>query len=346
MNAFTQPPLALLLAFTATWGWLWLLHRWAPFLRLLDRPGGRKQHAQPTPMVGGIAMFLAFWPAMLLFERTMEHLERFFLVTLLVVCIGTWDDAMKLRVRYRFGAELAMGLFMSAGGGVTVVTLGDLVGMGELLLGWFAVPFSVICFIGVINALNMADGVDGLAAGTTLVSASLMMLLAWWNQRTSEAWTLGLFLTVIIPFFCVNARMFRKTAWVFLGDAGSLFLGTTLAWFTMTLSQGEHPAFKPVVALWLVAVPLIEMFSSFLRRILAGRSPFSPDRHHAHHLLRQLQFSDGAVTAILMGATLIFALIGITLERLGVAEVHLFIGLLVLYALYCAITIHFWKHHA
>lgn len=337
---------ALFAAFFATWVWLWLVRRWAQPLGLVDRPGGRKHHAQPTPMVGGVAMFLAFWPATLLLESLMVHMDRFFYVTFLVVIIGAWDDARKLRVRYRFGAEVAMGLLMAAEGGVAVHTLGNLVGLGELPLGPLTIPFTVICFIGVINALNMADGVDGLAAGTTLMSAAVMMILAFRVGRSNEAWVLALFISVVIPFFFVNSRLFRQSAWVFMGDAGSLFMGTTLAWFTISLTQGDNPAFKPVIALWLVAVPLIEMFSSFLRRIVAGKSPFSPDRYHAHHLLRQLGFNDGAVTAILMVATLAFAIVGIGLSALGVAEVYLFVGLLVLYAIYCWITISFWKRYA
>ena len=290
-------------------------------------------------------MFLAFWPAAFLLEKPMDHLSRFFLITFLVVIIGVWDDAKKLRVRYRFGAELAMGLLMAVDGGIVVHDLGNLVGLGELPLDWMAVPFSIICFIGVINALNMADGVDGLAAGTTLVSTTIMMILAWSANRLEEAYILGLFSTVVLPFFLVNSRLLQPRAWVFMGDAGSLFMGTTLAWFAMSLTQGDTPAFKPVVALWLVAVPLIEMFSSFLRRILNKKSPFSADRQHAHHLLRQLNFSDGTVTAILMLATVLFALTGLGLDRLGVAEVYLFVGLLVLYTAYCRVSINFWKHH-
>ncbi|MBF0109652.1 MAG: undecaprenyl/decaprenyl-phosphate alpha-N-acetylglucosaminyl 1-phosphate transferase [Magnetococcales bacterium] len=345
MNAPGEPSIAILLAFGASWAWLGLLRPLAPAMGLLDRPGGRKQHSHPTPMVGGIAMFLSFWPGVFLLDLPPTPIQRLFLVTLLVIVIGAWDDARKLRVRHRIAAELVTGLLLCAGGGVTVVTLGNLLGLGTLDLGILAVPFSVVCFIGVINAVNMADGIDGLAAGTCLVSTIIMLTLSWWRHRFAEAWILALLVAALIPFFCLNARLFTNKALVFLGDAGSLFLGTTMAFFTMTLSQGENPAFKPVVALWLIAVPLIDMFASFLRRLLAGRSPFSPDRHHAHHLLRQLKFSEKSATGILMATTFTLAILGVVLEHLGVPEVLMFLSLLLLYALYCAFTIHFWQRH-
>ncbi|MBF0453206.1 MAG: undecaprenyl/decaprenyl-phosphate alpha-N-acetylglucosaminyl 1-phosphate transferase [Magnetococcales bacterium] len=324
----------------------------APKLGLVDRPSDRKKHGKDTPNSGGVAMLLGLIPALLLLDHPIPFQSRLVLATLLTLVVGVWDDRSPLPVRTRFLAELAAGLIVTLGGGLTVLTLGNLVGLGEVNLGFLAVPFTVICIIGVINALNMIDGLDGLAAGLSLVSFSALFYLAWEANRVAEAEMILLIIAVLIPFFLVNSRLFgQSSARLFMGDAGSKMLGLSLAWFTVSLSQTLvledaeviQPAFSASVALWLVALPLIDMFSSFLRRLVQKSNPFKPDANHLHHLLLQSGLSVNQTVLTLMGVGVGCALVGVKAEGMRLSEPLLFLGLLVLYAAYSTLSVRFWR---
>lgn len=214
------------------------------------------------------------------------------------------------------------------------------------MLGGWAVPFTMICIVGVINAVNMSDGSDGQAGGQSLVSLLLLFGLAAHAGRWVEAWWIMISVSVLVPFLFVNAPLAPgRAARVFMGDAGSMFLGVTLAWFAIILSQGPVPAFAPVTALWLVAVPLIDMFSSILRRLLDRRPPFDPDLGHMHHLLGCMGFGKGRVFLIMTGLTALFGLTGIAAWLAGVPDAWMFYGLLAIFAGYCRISIRFWRRH-
>ena len=336
-----------LIAFVGTVLSLWIGRRLAPQLGLVDIPDYRKHHHHPTPMIGGLAMFFGFMPGMLTLEGTpMPHLSRFLVAVVILIAIGVWDDRRGLRVRYRFGAEIGLSLIMAAGGGVAVHTLGDLVGVGEVLLGVLAVPFTVICVVGVVNALNMNDGVDGLAGTLALVSYLALFLYAVDAGRWEEARVILIIIAVVVAFLLFNARLpGRAAALVFMGDTGSMFLGFTLAWFTVSLTQGSHPAFTPVTALWIVAVPLIEMFGAFFRRLFKKQSPFSPDRQHLHHLLLDRGFGFHGTWLILTVVAVVFNLVGLAGLRWQIPEAVMFFGLLLLFALILGGTVRFWQRH-
>ncbi|MBF0367835.1 MAG: undecaprenyl/decaprenyl-phosphate alpha-N-acetylglucosaminyl 1-phosphate transferase [Magnetococcales bacterium] len=312
----------------------------------VDRPSKRKRHKTPTPLIGGAAMFFGYVPALLLQEGLWFEREVFLVVAGLALIVGFVDDWETLRARFRFLTEFAIALMITAWGGVAVHTLGDLVGLGEVVLGVWEIPFTMICLVGVINAVNMSDGLDGMAGGQSLVSLLMLFVLAALVGRWQEAWWVGLSVMVLIPFLLLNAPLpGRGAARIFMGDAGSMFLGLTLAWFTVTLSQGSNPAFAPVTALWLVAVPLIDMFSSILRRLLTGRKPFSPDLQHMHNLFLVMGFAKGEVFLIMVGLTSLFGIVGIAADFGGVPHALMFYLLLVLFAAYSWASIGFWKRH-
>ncbi|MBF0142673.1 MAG: undecaprenyl/decaprenyl-phosphate alpha-N-acetylglucosaminyl 1-phosphate transferase [Magnetococcales bacterium] len=322
---------------------LWLGIPLASRIGLVDRPGGRKQHRSVTPLVGGAAMFVGAVPGLLSISEPMPHLTRFLLVVTIIMIVGVWDDLVGLRVRYRFLTEFAVALAITLYGGVAVRTLGDLLGFGVVNLHEWASLFTMLCVVGVVNAFNMTDGLDGLAAGLSLVSFVLLTGLAWGAGRMGEAFGLGVLVAVLLPFFGVNSRLFgRSQAATFMGDAGSKFLGFTLAWFTIALSQGENPAFAPVTALWLIALPLIDMFSSIVRRLAWKRPPFGPDLDHLHHLLWRRGWGVNAIVLGMMAISLAFGLVGIILPLLGVPDFLMFFGILGIFGLYCRWGLRRW----
>ena len=353
MNIADIPFIPIIVALIGSLFWLLLTIRLAPRIGLLDLPSDRKKHGNSIPVVGGVAMSLALAPALLLLQTPVPYADRFGVAAIVTLVVGIWDDHSGLRVRTRFLVEFAIGMIVTVGGGLMVMTLGDLVGLGEINLGFLAAPFTIICIIGVINALNMVDGVDGLAAGLAMVSFAVLCYLAFAAGRQAEAELILLIIAVLIPFFILNSRLFGQSqAKLFMGDAGSKLLGLSLAWFTISLSQTLEqtgaeplpPAFPAVTALWLLALPLIEMFSSFLRRLVKRKNPFKPDSKHMHHLLLTAGMSVNMTVLILVVFGAIVAMSGAALGLAGFSNAGLFFGLLIIFAIYCLISLKFWEH--
>lgn len=310
---------------------------------LADSPGGHRTHQGRVPLVGGIAMFCGFMFAVLALQEPILDLRALFAGGALLIIIGVLDDFHELDHNSRFVAQIAAGLLMCLWGGRELTDLGHLVGPTPLELGLFAVPFTVFAVVGVINAVNMQDGVDGLAGGISALVLFVLASLAFAGGHGHDGAVLLLVLAVVLAFLLLNRRWRALRTHVFMGDAGSLFLGFTLAWFLVDLSQGPERAFAPATALWIIALPLMDTVFLLLRRPLAGRSPFAADRRHLHHLLGHLGLSPGQAVALTLLATALFALVGVTAARLGVAEWHMFAAFLALFAAYSLIVEISWR---
>jgi UDP-GlcNAc:undecaprenyl-phosphate/decaprenyl-phosphate GlcNAc-1-phosphate transferase len=212
--------------------------------------------------------------------------------------------------------------------------------LGQVRLGWAAALFTLIGVIGVINAFNMIDGLDGLAGGTGFVVTGWLIVLCL-SAPAANAGALGALLVLaaaIAGFLVYNLRHpWRVRATVFMGDAGSTMLGFVLSWFLIHLSQGEQALMAPITAVWIMALPLLDTLTVIIRRIGAGRSPFAADRQHLHHLLLGRGFSDGRVTAILLGLTCATGGLGVLADWLGMSEAlrfYAFVGVFLLYYRY------------
>ena len=265
-----------------------MLHVARPIARrigLTDTPGGRKVHAEPVPLVGGISIFFGFCLALLVAGIPLGSLRALIAGSGLLLVVGVLDDFRELSPRSRFMAQIIAALVMSLWGQVYLEEFGNLFGLGSLTLGWLALPISVFCVVGVINALNMADGVDGIASSAVLICVAGMGFLQWTATGTLPAHLL-LLEACVAAFWLANAGIvFRGPARVFLGDGGSLFLGFVVAWHLVGLSQGDSSrVIAPVTALWLFALPLLDTVYVMLRRLRSGMSPFSGGRDHLHHL--------------------------------------------------------------
>ncbi|MCB2264177.1 MAG: undecaprenyl-phosphate alpha-N-acetylglucosaminyl 1-phosphate transferase [Candidatus Thiosymbion ectosymbiont of Robbea hypermnestra] len=336
-----------LLAFVSTAVLIWALIPVAHRIGLVDHPGGRKTHRHPTPLVGGIAMFVAFAFSALMLNIPLFSYRMLFAGLLLLVVVGAIDDLHELPASCRFVAQILAGLLMTLGGNVVLVDLGYLILPDSLLsLGNLAVPVTVFAMVGVINALNMADGIDGLAASLVLIAIiALGIVIAWSGGDTRDIDMLGLLGAVLLAFLVFNLRAGRRTS-VFMGDAGSLSLGFVLVWFLVALSQGEQRLLAPVTALWLFALPLIDTVSIMTRRILHGRSPFRADRGHFHHILLAAGFRPKQVLVLMLLSALTTAGIGLVGHFLGVPEHWMFLGFVCLFALHFWIIMRAWhvKH--
>lgn len=332
-----------LIAFLATAALILALRPLAVATGLVDIPNERKSHRRPTPLVGGLAIYLGLAAAWIVAPAETAAgsgpaVASFFAAGALLVGVGVVDDFLDLSPAVRFVAQIVAAAIMIWGGGVVLADLGGMTPGGDTLhLGWLAVPFTVFATLGIINALNMCDGLDGLSGSLALVSLTGLFVagLLWGG---AEAVTmLPLVGAAVIAFLCFNLRHPRRQhASVFMGDAGSMFLGFVLTWYAISLSQegttGAGRSIPPAAALWFVMVPIFDAVAMMLRRLIRGRSPFAPDREHLHHVFLLAGFSVNQTVFIMAAIAFGGMLVGLAsihwqVPELVVAGAFLLLGL-------------------
>ncbi|MBF0161858.1 MAG: undecaprenyl/decaprenyl-phosphate alpha-N-acetylglucosaminyl 1-phosphate transferase [Magnetococcales bacterium] len=301
----------------------------------VDRPDARKCHLAPTPLIGGVAMYGGYCLGGLWLATPSIPLNILWIVATCTLLIGCLDDCRTLHPWGRFVTEFALALLLTGWGGLTIHNLGDFTGLGVVILEASAVFWTMIFFVGIINAVNMSDGLDGVAGGQTLVSFLILFLLAIQAGRWQDAWWILLAMAALLPFLLFNLPFTpHSQARVFMGDAGSKLLGFALVWFSGALSHGEQPACSPAAALWILAVPLLDMFSSVARRLHAGRHPFASDTGHIHHLLLRSGYNKQQVFFILVATSALFASLGAAAFLLALPDALLFYTFLAVLAGY------------
>ncbi|NBS12892.1 MAG: undecaprenyl/decaprenyl-phosphate alpha-N-acetylglucosaminyl 1-phosphate transferase [Gammaproteobacteria bacterium] len=276
-------------------------------LGLLDIPTERKRHGEPVPMVGGISIYLILLAAALILPMPNKVTWLLVSVTLIFV-IGFLDDIYGLGVRIRIGSQIVASILMSTGSGVWLVDLG-FIQLPENF--WvLSVALTVFSVVGLVNAFNMSDGIDGLASGYALVALGGVVFAQWLDGEVRYIEWLSIFGASVFAFWLVNMSL-TPLKRVFLGDSGSMLLGFVIAWILIELSQSRVASINPLVALWAVALPVIDTVGVIFSRMRRRQSPFRADRHHLHHVLLDSGKSPRASLWILIGSALILVVIGI-----------------------------------
>ncbi len=309
-----EPIATIAIAGLATCLFVWALIPIARRIGLVDRPGGRKSHNGEVPTIGGVAIVTAVIATALVMGISDQAPPAFWAGLLVIVLVGTLDDLRGLGHRSKFLAQVVAAALMIFWAGWSLHSLGNLLGNWPLGLGRLAIPLTFIAVIGVVNAINITDGADGLAGG--LVFNALLwlaiMAVAGANGSAEQVQIALAFLGAVAGFLAFNLRLpGRKQALIFLGDAGSLGLGYVLAWFMVWGAERPEALFAPVTAIWLVAVPLMETLTCAGRRILNGQSPFKADRKHLHHILVDLGLSPRAAVTAIHGSAFVLGAIGV-----------------------------------
>lgn len=299
-------------AFVATFVSVAMLNPLAFKTGLMDHPDHRKHHTDPTPLTGGLAVYLAILVTLFIHDINLPNKAAYIFAATILVCIGLVDDYKPIGFKIRMAAQIAVGLVMTQVADIKIVDLGDLWNFGNFELGIFATTFTIFALAGGINAFNMADGIDGLVGGLTLIAISAVAVLAW----VYDDWILLnyciIFIAAIIVFLIFNLRIFGKASTkIFLGDTGSTLFGFIVSLLLIYISQGENRLITPVTVLWILAIPLIDSVSTMLRRVANGRSPFFPDREHFHHILPLTGLSNRQTLLVILASSLSLTVIGI-----------------------------------
>ena len=312
-----------LVAAALTFAALWLLQPVAHKLNMLDVPNGRKDHARPTPITGGLAM--AVGVLVTLFATLGNNLGAPFVAfaigSTLLIAVGLLDDKFDLRWYWRVLAQIIAALVMVHMGGVQVQYLGPVFGLSDAALGALSVPFTVFATVGLINAINMIDGADGLAG--LLVAAALAMLLAAaiYSGNGAVIDKLVILIGAVLAFLVYNLRFpWRCSARLFMGNAGSAFLGFVIAWMTFRLTQNPGHPVSPVLALWFVPIPVMDTLVLMLRRVRNKQSPFIADRNHIHHLMLEAGFGPTQAAMALAMFSLLCGLVAGQAMRIDIPQ--------------------------
>jgi UDP-GlcNAc:undecaprenyl-phosphate/decaprenyl-phosphate GlcNAc-1-phosphate transferase len=279
-----QYVLPFILAMVVAMATLPLLVRLANKWLIVDQPGERKVHVIPVPRVGGLAMACGVLVAALL-TIPLQHAEIWFLIAAgILIAFGALDDRFDLDYRIKLiGQLLAVNIVVILGGvQIQTLTLDDRI----TLPGWISMPLTVIFLVGVTNAINLADGLDGLAGGTTfLCLCAVALLSSIGGPSTSTALSLA-FAGAVLGFLRFNTH----PASVFMGDAGSQLLGFTIGVLSIVATQSLSSQVSAALPVLLLALPILDTLSVMVQRIGEGRSPFSPDKNHIHHKLLAMGF--------------------------------------------------------
>ncbi|HEV8285156.1 MAG TPA: MraY family glycosyltransferase [Chitinophagaceae bacterium] len=269
--------------------------------RLHDLPGTRKEHFAPTPTLGGIAIMagmmvsLFFWFP---FPVTGEIMMCSLAIAILFA-MGITDDLKDLSAKYKFIVEIALATLIALSG-IRITTFGGLFGLNELTVP-AQYTFTILAIVGITNAFNLIDGIDGLAGGLSFMSLVTLGIFLTMSGDKSFALIAFALAGSVLAFLYFN----MNPAKIFMGDTGSLVLGFVIAILCTRLIQVNSIAIQPLLktaplfALGMVLIPVFDAIRVFALRIWRGQSPFNPDRTHIHHLLTNAGFSHGLTSKII-----------------------------------------------
>jgi UDP-GlcNAc:undecaprenyl-phosphate/decaprenyl-phosphate GlcNAc-1-phosphate transferase len=302
---------------------------------LIDEPGGRKLHARPTPLIGGVGIYLGILVITLFTPDILHHYSSLLAISLPVLLIGVGDDLIELPVSARMGTHALSAVLMCLFAGVQLESLGDIFGTGDVHLGWLAIPFTVFAAVGVINTVNMSDGVDGLSGGMVLIALGFLFAVTVGAAGTDMSSFILILSFALIAFLVFNFQSpWKRAAMVYLGDAGSTFLGFVLAWLLIEATQGTEPVIPAALAPWFLALPLMDTVALLIRRPLKGLSPFHPGRDHLHHYLMDRGLSQSRTVILLLILNTTVGLAGWWLWERGASDAMLFYSFFGLFVIY------------
>ena len=257
-----------------------IMTRLADKYQLVDFPNPRKVHIRPVPRIGGLAMAVGAFIPGLIWARSEQFVTAFLASSGILVLFGFIDDMKGLDYKVKFGGQILSALVIIFYGGLRISSLGGML-HGEMPLPeWLTIALPLVSIVGVTNALNLADGLDGLAGGIALLSLCCIGYLAFLDGSTTVLLMTMSVAGAIFGFLRFNTH----PASLFMGDTGSQLLGFSAVVLAVKTTQGNTPL-SQVLPLIILGLPVLDTLTVMALRISSGRSPFAPDKNHFHHRL-------------------------------------------------------------
>ena len=284
---------------------------------LIDIPDrSRKFHKRATPLTGGMSIILSVLISAELY-LDLNGLKGFVPTftqhliwsSIILVVLFLIDDFKSLTAFKRLSIQILLSTYMIIMTGVHIENLGNIFGFGLLNLGIFSIPFTIFCVVGMMNAFNMIDGINGLCAGCGM----LALLLIGFSSGLIYDSMLVLIIGGMIGFLLFNLRIFGKKRGVFLGDHGSNLIGFLVAWAAIYASQNTMYDIKPITMIWFVLIPLLDCIGLIFSRSMKGKSWANPGRDHIHHKLMN-RYTPEMTLLIILSLTLFLGLFAIFID--------------------------------
>lgn len=285
---------------------------------LVDIPNrSRKFHKRATPLTGGIGILLAVIVSTEIYldlnnlkGYMPEFSQKLYVASIPLLCLFLIDDFKTLKPSSRLIIQIILSLYVIYSTDVYLSNFGNLFGFGDIKFGFFSVPITVFCVVGMMNAFNMIDGINGLCAGSAMMG---LLFIGFYSGLMYDS-VLIILIGSMMGFLIFNLRFFGKKRGVFLGDSGSNLIGFWVAWCAIYASQNSIYQVEPITMLWFVSIPLLDCIGLIFSRLIKGISIASPGRDHIHHKLMQNLSPEGTLGVILL-ISLFTGLLGIYLEN-------------------------------
>ncbi len=280
-------------------------------------------HNRPIPRMGGLAIFLGFLLSSLIFVPMSDQFRGMLLGAVVIVVLGIFDDIYDLRAQFKFAIQIVAALIAVLSGNlIETLSNPNIFSQNPYWdLGWLAYPVTIIWIVAITNAVNLIDGLDGLACGVSTISSMTLLVIALAVPEPAVAITMGALAGACIGFLPYNLN----PAKIFMGDTGSTFLGYILAVVSIQGLFKMYTIISFVVPFLMLGLPIFDTCFAFIRRIAHGQSPMHADRGHVHHRLIEMRFSQKQAVAIQYVIIAILGLSAVVLTTVGAVKAMIFL---------------------
>lgn len=352
MSFFTHLLLPFMVAFLVV---LWIFPKVLAVAlqkNIVDNPDARKLQKRPIPVLGGMAVFfgLTFGFVIAMMFADCAELFPVFAAMTIMLYMGTLDDIMGLSPALRFVVEIAVMTMMVIISRCAINDFHGLFGL-EVIPMWVAVPLTVFATVGIINAINLIDGIDGLSSGYCVMACLMFCVMFYHVGHESMVILTAVATGAMIPFFFHN--VFGKTSKMFIGDGGTLVMGTMMATFVLQVLDAQSPCAELRASniglipftLAVLSIPVFDTLRVMLSRLSRGVSPFHPDKTHLHHIFIEIGCSHPATFVAILTLNSLVVLTWWVLVVQGFSvDVQLYVvvamALLFTFGLYAFIAYH------
>lgn len=288
----------------------------------------RRMHKVPIPRLGGLAIFIAFLFAVIIFADIDRAMQGILLGAIMIVILGVLDDIMTLKALPKFLVQIAAaGVAVYHGCTIHFISNPNVFSQASYInLNWLSVPVTIIWIVAITNAVNFIDGLDGLAVGVSAISTACLLIIALIVGEMNIAIILAALLGSCLGFIPYN----KNPAKIFMGDTGSTFLGYILATLSVQGLFKLYAIISFAVPFLILGIPIFDICFAFLRRIAKGQNPMVADRGHVHHRLIDMGFSQKQAVAICYMLTAILGLAAVLLTSSGELKALILIGAVII----------------
>lgn len=278
----------------------------------IDEPDERRVHTGKVPRLGGLAIFFGFLLTYLIYFNGYSQYRGIFIGMFIVVIVGLIDDSLGLDPKLKFLGQLVAALAAMILSDVNIDFLGGVLG-SNYNLGWLSWPLTLFWIVGITNAINLSDGLDGLASGISLIAFTSFGFLAY--QRDDVV----IFSLCLVLVGCILGFLKYNThpAEVFMGDTGSLFLGYSLGTLSIAGNFKSLTTMTLIIPVLVLLVPISDTLWAIVRRLREGRSPFSADKKHFHHKLLNYGMDQSQTVSVIYGISATLSITAVALSNSG-----------------------------